>query len=122
MRGLVLRVAVVVLGGCTSIPTGTANHQRIVGEYKFSENSRYTGRPFKVIREGGDVFVILEGAKFRLYEQADHCRFTTGDMVWNEDRTRKDPEWFTIAFDQERNHYFIGAPGNPKWRQYLDRQ
>ena len=122
MRALVLIAAGVVLAGCGSMPNGAASRKSIVGEYKFSEDSRYAGRPFKVIREGTGMFVILEGGKFRLNEEADRYRFTTGDMVWNKDRTRKELEWFTIAFDQERNQYFMGAPGNPKWRQYLDRQ
>lgn len=122
MRAVVLIAAGAVLAGCDSIPNRAASCRSIFGEYKFSEDSRYADRPLEVIREGTDMFVTLEGGKFRLHEQADYYRFTTGDMVWNKDRTKKELEWFTTAFDQERNQYFMGAPGTPKWRQCLDRQ
>ena len=40
-------------------------------------------------------------------------------MVWNADKTAKELEWFIIAYDANRKQYYLGAPENMEWRQYL---
>jgi len=54
-----------------------------------------------------------------LKPEGDQFRFTTGDVVWNKDKTGKVLEWFMIAYDSNTQQYYLGSPDYPKWRQYL---
>jgi len=121
MRELIVCTALAVLAGCTAATSQVRGKSEIVGEYTFSKDSRYAGRPLIVRTEGRDLFVILERHKMALTFEDRHYRFTTGDKVWNEDKTAKELEWFIIAHDADRKQYYVGSPKNTKWRQYLDK-
>jgi len=122
MRAFIVSALLVILTGCTSAPRGTGAKSSIVDDYIFSQNSRYAGRPLRVLADGGNLFVLLEGHKMPLKPEGDHYRFTTGDKVWNKDRTVKVLEWFIIAYDPDRQQYYMGSPENTEWQQYLTRK
>jgi len=67
------------------------------------------------------LFVVLEGHRIKLIPEKDRFKFTTGDMVWNKDKSGKELEWFTIEYDKKRNQLFMGSPDNPEWKLYLVR-
>jgi hypothetical protein len=91
-----------------------------IGRYKFAQDSKSAGKPLDIIRGEQGFSILLEGRKFALEQEGDHFRFTTGDMVWNKDRTSRELEWFIIAYDPDRQQFYMGAPDNPQWRQYLE--
>jgi hypothetical protein len=121
MRVLIFCTALAVLTGCAATPRQAGGKSEVAGEYTFAKGSRYAGRPLVVRAEGDDLFVIVEGHKTALTTEAGHYRFTTGDKVWNENRTATKLEWFIIAYDADRKQYYLGSPKDTKWRQYLNR-
>ena len=121
MRPLIICTVLALLTGCTATTSQVGGDTAVAGQYTFSKDSRYSGRPLAVQAEGDDLFVILEGHKTALTPRANHYRFTTGDKVWNEARTAKELEWFIIAYDAGRKQYYMSSPKNTKWRQYLNK-
>jgi hypothetical protein len=119
---IIVCLLTIALSGCNSGNEDTSTKKTITGDYVFSEDSKYAGRPLQILAEGDDLFVVLEGHKKDLTPDADIFRFTTGDMTWNKDRTAKKLEWFLIAHDPERKQYYMGSPKNPQWKQYLTKQ
>jgi len=107
------------LSGCDSNNEDTSTKETITGAYVFSEDSKYAGKPFQILAEEEGLFVVIEGNKKDLTSDADIFRFTTGDMVWNKDRTAEELEWFLIAHDPDRKQYYMGSHDNTQWRQYL---
>ena len=120
MRILIVCIALAVLTGCTATRPQAEGRSTVAGEYTFSKDSRYAGRPLTVEAEGDALFVVLEGHRAALTPEGSHYRFTTGDKVWNENQTAKELEWFIIAYDVDRKQHYMGSPQNTQWRQYLN--
>ncbi|MCF7954514.1 MAG: hypothetical protein K9M75_01810 [Phycisphaerae bacterium] len=120
-RTIIICILTIALTGCTSSNLETTE-KAITGDYVFSQDSKYSGKPVKILAEGNDLFIEMEGLKTELKPDGQNFRFTTGDMVWNRDKTAKIQEWFLIAYDSEKEQYYLGSPDNSQWRQYLIRK
>jgi len=121
-RVIVICILATALIGCKSSDVKTSTEKAIAGDYVFSQDSRYSGKPVQILEEENSMFIEMEGSKMDLKPDDDNFRFTTGDMVWNKDRTAKVLEWFLIAYDSDKKQYYMGSPDNSQWRQYLTKK
>ncbi len=86
-----------------------------------TQPDRFEEKPLQIVQREDMLFIILEGHEAPLEQYETGWRFTTGDIVWNKDRTGKELEWFYLGYDEGKKVPYLYDKDAPEDRLYLER-